>query len=168
ALVIYDHFTTLSREVDLIWGRNWTCTTILFHSNRWTIFIWALLQPIGFLPLATLPQHSILNNIAVFSAVRIYAVSGGSWWLASAVCLLNVVPVGTNSVRSTKLEISLPIILTLSETAASVTTATRACVIAADVLILLVIWLKTYATLISARRHNIRTPIVTVLLRDGW
>lgn len=35
---------------------------------------------------------------AVFSAIRMYAVSRGSWWLSLTVCLLSVVPVATNAV----------------------------------------------------------------------
>lgn len=48
-----------------------------------------------------------------------------------------------------------------------VTIATRLCVIAADVLLLVVTWRKTYATKRDADRYGIETPFATMLLRDG-
>ncbi|OCH87695.1 hypothetical protein OBBRIDRAFT_837171 [Obba rivulosa] len=53
--VLYDHGTTLSREIDLMWGRKWTSVTMLFYLNRFAVFAWAILQELNFLPLATLP-----------------------------------------------------------------------------------------------------------------
>ncbi|OCH90590.1 hypothetical protein OBBRIDRAFT_696765, partial [Obba rivulosa] len=109
ALVLYDHAATFSREIELIWGRKWSSVVLLYYLNRWTTFIWALEQVVfSFMSIDTLPV-SRLDTIetitvllfiiwAVFSGVRMYAVSGGSWWLASVVCLLNVVPIGTNAV----------------------------------------------------------------------
>lgn len=48
-----------------------------------------------------------------------------------------------------------------------VTVAARICAMTADALVLVVTWRKTYAGLRMARQHNIKTPLATVLLRDG-
>ncbi|EMD39649.1 hypothetical protein CERSUDRAFT_92143 [Gelatoporia subvermispora B] len=54
-LVLYDHLTTLSQEVEFIWGRQFSSVTLLYHLNRWTIFVWAVN---GFIPgLATLSGY---------------------------------------------------------------------------------------------------------------
>ncbi|OCH88353.1 hypothetical protein OBBRIDRAFT_92438 [Obba rivulosa] len=58
-LVLYDYSTTFSREVELIWGRKRTSVTVLFHLNRCTVFVWAVLQAASFLSLATLPVSAM-------------------------------------------------------------------------------------------------------------
>ncbi|OCH84201.1 hypothetical protein OBBRIDRAFT_741991, partial [Obba rivulosa] len=106
-LVIYDHLSTLPRSVDLIWGRRSTSATLLFHLNRWTIFVWAIMTGIvgSSLPLDTLQVSGTSINLvlyalwAVFSAIRIYAISGGNWLVTFTVLCLSLVPVGTNAVN---------------------------------------------------------------------
>lgn len=49
----------------------------------------------------------------------------------------------------------------------SVAISTRVCAIAADVLVLVVIWKKTWHTHREAAKHDIKTPLATMLLRDG-
>ncbi|OCH95069.1 hypothetical protein OBBRIDRAFT_641024 [Obba rivulosa] len=55
ALVLYDHLTTISREVQLIWGRKWTSVILLFYLNRWITVVWVLSTLTDFLPIATIP-----------------------------------------------------------------------------------------------------------------
>ncbi|OCH89462.1 hypothetical protein OBBRIDRAFT_888385 [Obba rivulosa] len=121
----------------------------------------------------------LFANWALFSAIRVYAVSGGSWWLASLVFLLNAVPVGTNSYDFFSGIVyqveSIPVIGTVCFIGSNISdteiiqfaVATRSCVMAADILVLLAIWTKTYGTVTAARRSGIKTPLATTLLRDG-
>ncbi|OCH84348.1 hypothetical protein OBBRIDRAFT_695061, partial [Obba rivulosa] len=159
----YDQLSMLVQEVDFIWGRKPSSVTMLYHLNRWMIGIWAILQLI--------PSPTTLTFSAiVFTAIREYAVSGGNRWLAALVCLLSVVPAGTNGVS---LSFHYCFASRRSQTLLhqyvnfGVTIATRLCVIAADVLILLVTWRKTYAIKQEADRYDIKTPLATTLLRDG-
>ncbi|OCH91388.1 hypothetical protein OBBRIDRAFT_834254 [Obba rivulosa] len=115
-LIFYDYALTFTSEVELIWGRRLTSVTLLFHLNRWITFAWTAcglltLDPAGpthaFSFFMRLPACIGLNILAgsvslilksvwaVFSAVRIYAISGGSWRLSYVVYLLGMVPVGT-------------------------------------------------------------------------
>ncbi|OCH93583.1 hypothetical protein OBBRIDRAFT_790107 [Obba rivulosa] len=108
-----------------------------------------------------------------------YAISGGIWWLAVAVCALSMVPVGTNAYglfATTWYEIDVfPVIGTLCEDGRTLSVAantrfaigTRVCVLAADVLILVMTWLKTYAVKRDAHRNKIKAPLATLLLKDG-
>ncbi|EMD35272.1 hypothetical protein CERSUDRAFT_85283 [Gelatoporia subvermispora B] len=108
-IVLFDHLETIPSEVEVIWRRKFSSVTLLFHFNRWTIFTWAALQFVGFVPWTTFPvcfgmetlgriiALILFVNWAVFSAVRAYAVSGGSSSLAFSVLALSMVPVGTNS-----------------------------------------------------------------------
>ncbi|OCH84465.1 hypothetical protein OBBRIDRAFT_741595 [Obba rivulosa] len=174
-LVFYDHITTLPREVNLIWGRKLNSVTLLFYLNRWATFMWAVVQLAEFASLDTLS--------VIFSAIRVYAISGGSWIWPMIVFTLSMVPVGTNLVRS------LPVSLTLRFTHSAsmlcilqdnyfvtawygviqvpVTIGTRVCTIVADLLILIITWSKTYTTKRAADRSNVNTPITTMLLKDG-
>ncbi|OCH89855.1 hypothetical protein OBBRIDRAFT_637099 [Obba rivulosa] len=110
-----------------------------------------------------------------------YAISGRNWWLASAVGLLNMTPVGVNAYinfAAVWYEIGyIPILgescisgYNISNTtniALSVSIGTRGSVITADILILVVTWIKTYLTYRNAARNNIKTPVLALLLKDG-
>ncbi|EMD33135.1 hypothetical protein CERSUDRAFT_68193 [Gelatoporia subvermispora B] len=192
AFVLYDHAITLPSEVSLIWGRKWSSVTLLFYLNRWATFIWAVVQvPLDMLPLSRLPVsciglHHITGSttfllfVAVFSSMRIYALSGGNRWLALIVLLLNLVPVATNISIFANWQyeiVDLPVLRndcyggsTLSQSVQikkAVATGTRGCVIVADVMVLVVTWNRTYSTYRHARIAHARTPLVTVVLRDG-
>ncbi|EMD41379.1 hypothetical protein CERSUDRAFT_101860 [Gelatoporia subvermispora B] len=147
AVVYFDHLSTLSREGQLVWHRRVDIVTLLFYLNRWTIFVWASMNAMFiFLPLQTLPVRPEFCSDNSFSSIRIYAMSQGVWPIAAGVLLLNLVPFGTN---------------------VAMEVGTRVCVIASDVIVLVVIWLKTYSTWRDSKRHGIKTPLATLLLRDG-
>lgn len=61
AFVLYDHMCTLSREIELVWGRRLTSVTLLFHLNRWAILVWGILNTLDFVPLAALPVSKVLS-----------------------------------------------------------------------------------------------------------
>jgi len=129
---------------------------------------------------------------AVFTWLRTYAVCCGSWQLPLVAVLLSLVPVGTNAVGSALLHCALafdfisqyaaesdglldvPYIGTWCSTFTSpdktdtyLTLATRICCMLADLLVLVITWRKTYTTYRTASRNNIKTPLTTLLLRDG-
>ncbi|KAI0769498.1 hypothetical protein BC629DRAFT_1680760 [Irpex lacteus] len=127
----------------------------------------------------------------VFSALRVYALSDGRYLIAGLVFLLNLVPVATNMVNfitSTVFEDSeictvdsqLSDKLIISCTcgclnqrscidfeAVIVSLTTRIAVIVGDVLVLAVTWMKTARVYREARRLNLKSPLVTMILRDG-
>ncbi|OCH84818.1 hypothetical protein OBBRIDRAFT_798748 [Obba rivulosa] len=112
ALVLYDHLCTLTREVELMWGRRFNSVTLLFYLNRWALILWMISGATSqMLPLGTLPVCVGVNYLeyamslvmltiwAAFSAIRAYAVSYGNWATAITVLLLDLVPVGINAVK---------------------------------------------------------------------
>ncbi|OCH84468.1 hypothetical protein OBBRIDRAFT_864607 [Obba rivulosa] len=159
--VFYDHISTVAREAAFIWGRKCSSVTVLFHLNRWTIFIWAALGLFNFISLTTASlTYSHLQIPTAFSAIRTYAVGGSKWGVALLVFLLNMVPVGTNAV--------VPCTILRTLTSGLVAIATRVCTIAADIVILLVTWSKTYAlNRGDATKYGLRSSLGTTLLRDG-
>ncbi|OCH85813.1 hypothetical protein OBBRIDRAFT_739193 [Obba rivulosa] len=188
ALVFYDHACTLSEEIEYIWERKMSSVIILFHLNRWSIFFWAILNFVNFMSLVVWAGmtparqfRAVLTVRSVFSAVRIYAISGRRWQLAAVIFGLSIVPIGTNmvlcglrrnSIRHRDTSGSGYIVhkrcLSLGTRGIRVMAIiTRLCLITADILILLVTWYKTYAMMKVARQNNIRAPLAAMLLEDG-
>ncbi|EMD37038.1 hypothetical protein CERSUDRAFT_124023 [Gelatoporia subvermispora B] len=175
ALVVYDHMITFSRETEFIWGRKISSVTILFYLNRWLNLAWAVAD--------TAENMSGLSVLrAVFSAVRMYAISTGNWLLSVVVLALNLVPIATNIdtwtdglpkygafVTQTFGIQAVPVIGVecSAGTSLSPSVTSEACAIAADVLLLVVTWYKTYALKREASRNNVEVPLASMLLRDG-
>jgi len=190
-LVFYDFVTTLPEEAQLIWGRPSNSVTVLYHLNRWAVLTWAAtVLAVTFIPLTTLSScvavNTFLSSVTLvlfllctaFSTIRTYAISMGSLWLASIVCMLCTVPVGVNiwlyfadewyQVKTS------PYVgsycdngVKSSETAnTSLTIASRLCAIVADLILLSVTCFQTFA--LKRRSHGgVRTPLIDTLLRDG-
>ncbi|EMD35271.1 hypothetical protein CERSUDRAFT_96403 [Gelatoporia subvermispora B] len=109
ALVLYDHIATLPQEIEVVWGRRCNVVILLLYFTRWTIFLWATLQVLLYTPQPTAfgciglevlkRAISILLTAAwaIFSAYRMYSISGGIWALTSVVLMLNLIPIGTDS-----------------------------------------------------------------------
>ncbi|EMD31622.1 hypothetical protein CERSUDRAFT_100291 [Gelatoporia subvermispora B] len=132
---------------------------------------------------------------AAFSGIRVYALSGGSRLLSVAVTLLSMVPVGTNAYGdSYKIGFQLvafpvlgvhclmtqdvsettntrfmyvPVVMRFRADMVAVEISTRVPVIIADIVVLVLTWWKTWATVRMAREHNVKTPLMNLLLRDG-
>ncbi|EMD38765.1 hypothetical protein CERSUDRAFT_112477 [Gelatoporia subvermispora B] len=173
--------------MELIWGRKISGVTLLFHMNRWAIFVWAVTGATSFLNEPTLASCigynvfadavSILLLViwAAFSALRVYAIGGGNRWLTSIVGALSMVAPVTNSYFyfGTSFYVEDPSAgcsngSTLSPaTITKFTIATRACAAAAELIVLVVTWFETHRTRMYASNANISTPISSALIRGG-
>jgi len=98
----------------------------------------------------------------VFSTIRVYAISGGTWWLAALTLALGLVPVGTNIdygfVTSADMIQSAPLLGTFCGTNQIASEAT---------IIGLTTTTRTYAIARTADRSGIRAPLASMLLKDG-
>ncbi|EMD35280.1 hypothetical protein CERSUDRAFT_85296 [Gelatoporia subvermispora B] len=190
ALVFYDHIMTISHEMEFIWNRKLSCVTLLFHLTRWASFVWAILQVASLIATAstfTCVQLEILKRVisvlleinwAVFSAIRIFSITGGSWFLAWNILCLSIVPIGIDSFfwffslkygfsfvpghgqRCTEVNVT-------GATLPRIGVPTRVCVTIADAMIILVTWVKLYTIKKDADESRVDVPVVKVLLRDG-
>ncbi|OCH84820.1 hypothetical protein OBBRIDRAFT_763771 [Obba rivulosa] len=141
-LAFFDHASTVTREIELIWSQKFSAVALLFHLNRWALFLWAINNlSIDFLPLATIPscvgvnaygaivQLVLFTVWAAFSAIRLYAISLGNWPITIAVFLLNLPAVGINAYvwfAATWFEIdALPIFGTVCVTGYKISLATN-------------------------------------------
>ncbi|RPD53389.1 hypothetical protein L226DRAFT_576295 [Lentinus tigrinus ALCF2SS1-7] len=123
-LLIYDYVITFDREVELFWTSNsLTAAPVLFYTTRYVGLLSVILARVKAVPGISL-EHShsyprasrvilciscgILVKVGatvdyfqaipvgVFSGLRVFALSKGSWTLSIIVFMLSVVPFGTN------------------------------------------------------------------------
>ncbi|OCH89118.1 hypothetical protein OBBRIDRAFT_826730 [Obba rivulosa] len=191
AITIQEHITTVADEVEFVWGRRISSSVLLFHLNRWLILLWAFATLLAFPSVSTVPV-CIAQNLspqgisimlylvwAAFSALRVYGVSNGSRFFALVVCTLNVIPAALNiycSMISYSYDIvNLPVIGTTciisgtvpKATMTKYTIASRTCIIASDVIVIVMTWRATRRLVQDATRIGIKMPIPTMLLKDG-
>ncbi|KAI0951519.1 hypothetical protein AcW1_008546 [Taiwanofungus camphoratus] len=106
AFVIYEHVTTFSQEVDLIWSRKRTGATIIFILNRWLTIGMAVAMILLIFDWRT--NTELLFVVwAGFSALRIYAIGGKDWKLALVAFALALAPVCTNLVSDIRMTYSV-------------------------------------------------------------
>ncbi|OSD00116.1 hypothetical protein PYCCODRAFT_1437671 [Trametes coccinea BRFM310] len=190
AFLTYEYLITFDSEVGLFWRSKFTGASALFLTNRY----WPLLVNIlnitssarmsdQVLPTSCDAYVKALQTIellqyfpwAAFSALRTYALSRGNRALSILVFFLSIVPMGVNfSQYHWLVVINDPTIgcsksSTISaDMAKRLTIASRTCLIAADVIVLLVTWTSTFGTIrIADAALKGRPSFVRLLVRDG-
>lgn len=183
-LPIHEFIITLDQEVTVVWMRDnkLSLGSILLVSTRWCVVLTAIMVPF---PTSTMTSCKIqliasrfflcagFAQVAVFSALRVSAIWGRNWLLFLVVSVLGLVPVVPNAyvvatwtysfdtgscIATTRLSLRTIVILGL---------ITRVSVIIADVLVLVLTWVKTYEQVVSARRLGQTMSVSICLLRDG-
>ncbi|KAI0781576.1 hypothetical protein BC629DRAFT_566332 [Irpex lacteus] len=104
-LFLYETIITFSQEIKVIWDRKWTIMTWLYALTRYIVAVGCLLN---LFPAAgplvckvdiymeTAVELIQFLCLALFSALRVYAILDGGYLIAGSVFALNIVPVGTN------------------------------------------------------------------------
>ncbi|EMD37458.1 hypothetical protein CERSUDRAFT_123408 [Gelatoporia subvermispora B] len=142
ALVLYDHVCTIPAEIRFMWRRKLTVPMILFHANRWLVMILTILEVVGgFMPSAgTLVLcHAVLRGEHARDVFN-NLVDSYIWYEAIAYT---------------------------ADHQRRFSIGARACVIAADSIVLYVTWLRTWAAVNVAHAQDMRTPLMTMLFRDA-
>lgn len=189
SLILYDYLLTLSREVELVWHSQRSPAKYTFFYNRYCVLLWAFYVVISLLRssqtscvaefiVSSCFDISFFATWAVFSALRVWAISGRDWRPTSLTLALGLVPVATNMLNyirskaaygvglngsleciySSRLSVSLNNKMVI---------ATRSCAIASDVVVLVAIWAYTRHSRRVAHGLNQRFPLVTMFLRSG-
>ncbi|KZT05492.1 uncharacterized protein LAESUDRAFT_655781, partial [Laetiporus sulphureus 93-53] len=161
ALFFYDIIITFDQEVRVVWTRKITAASVIYILSRYLMFLYLILTLVESavdcevpspLRIAFEDSHSPVLILS-FTALRTYAISLHAWHVAALVFLLGMVPAGVNSVRQ-----ALDSIVVIG---------TRVCVVAADGVLLLVTWYRTYGLLKAANEVQVRASLASMLLRDG-
>ncbi|EKM57575.1 uncharacterized protein PHACADRAFT_192722 [Phanerochaete carnosa HHB-10118-sp] len=190
ALIFYDHLITLDQEVRTVWQQSFSIVSLLIVFTRWTLLMQAVF---AFIPQGLVRYVSPSNWIneapslvafvqtAVFSALRVCAIWNRNYVLFIIVLVLSLPPVVTNTyaIFNGYLEyfpspidacIEFP---NYSDEVDHICTFsllllfTRIPLIVADVLILILTWMKTHRQYREAKLLNIKSPLATCLIRDG-
>ncbi|EKM56356.1 uncharacterized protein PHACADRAFT_91681, partial [Phanerochaete carnosa HHB-10118-sp] len=163
-LVVYEYTITLGQEVAVVWKRRFTATSMLLLGIRWFMLLGSILDATPPTYIWCESKFSPIVCHVVFSALRVYALWQGSpmkYVCLAAPLILGVVPVGTNIPAF--LIFTLLIVISMC----AVLYFTRCSLIAADIIVLVLTWIKSFKQLIEMRRVNLGLSISTVLLRDG-
>lgn len=189
ATIFYDYVLNLRREIDLTWRRGSTTGTILFLANRYLALAYCLFRLTveyirdDFLICRVMEAVGAMFSLlffivwAVFSALRVYAVSSKNWTLTSLALGWGLVPLVTNIVNYIKTSPSMmsiagdEICWTQSELSVSqdlyFVLVTRLCTIASDILVVVAIWYYTRRGQALEQNDEDHTPLLSTLWRNG-
>ncbi|KZT65723.1 hypothetical protein DAEQUDRAFT_800600 [Daedalea quercina L-15889] len=189
-ITFYDHVITVPRETQLMLSKRMAGASVFLLVNRLMLlayglalfvqmFHWDTSRGCAFALLFFYVTNVIsFAVVAVFSALRAYAISRFNVKIASVVLLLGLAPVAINIY--TTIEASYAYVTMLGSVPAccqtphfNVDTAhllhyvAGIAAILADVVVIGTTWYSTYLVRKQARQANISTPLTTLILRDG-
>ncbi|KAI0704970.1 hypothetical protein BC835DRAFT_1410304 [Cytidiella melzeri] len=219
---VYDSILTFRQEMRTVWQRQWTGVTCIYLLNR----LMALLLSCSIIWFVDSDRTDLIHDLltrftqlhecsdaaqqaliwlylvqhlvfTVFSALRLYAISGRRAWCFAAVVVMNFAPfvycawdaapnceylvrVSLTYFNPANLSpvfgaiggryvIAGTIVLVSALIGLSYRTALimRCAMIATDALVLIATWAQTIPVYMQARNLTSRMPVVTILLRDG-
>ncbi|KAI0748768.1 hypothetical protein C8Q80DRAFT_1102579, partial [Daedaleopsis nitida] len=156
-LVLYDTLLTFDREIRLVWRRKITGASLILLFTRYLYIIryclvffyvvgssveWCVSSLMQRWPGYKLTGHTT----SVFTAMRVYALTGCNIWLSAIIFVLSTVPFTTNIVMLI---------------------FTRLSAIVTDFLVLAITWMKTFSSWRVTRRAALRMSLPALMLRDG-
>ncbi|KAI0070361.1 hypothetical protein K474DRAFT_1608851, partial [Panus rudis PR-1116 ss-1] len=87
-LLIYDAILTFPQEIRCIWQRKWSGATLLYVTIRYLTLLDIALEVVVVLVVPSSIQ--LTESLAVFESLRVWAISGKSWILATVVLALAI------------------------------------------------------------------------------
>ncbi|KAI0641385.1 hypothetical protein C8Q79DRAFT_1014332 [Trametes meyenii] len=173
ALLAYDHLITLPGEVQFVWGREFSGATVIFLLNRYVTLFGKILLPISTLwwPHQTDQQSRALYVwlVAVFSALRVYAIWNKDWrpFLLVLVIALSVPVTNMYHYIQSIPEAFIYPLYGCSEATSLDDVQLHSSAVVADLLVVILTWVKTYGIRKLATVLRSETSISALLLRDG-
>ncbi|TBU41593.1 hypothetical protein BD309DRAFT_867975 [Dichomitus squalens] len=157
AWVGYDYLLTVGRESRLFWRRKVNAASILFYTNRYlALFYYVALAYYRIIPFPFPYDVDIGIRYmeylpwAVFSALRVYALSHKNWALSVFTFFCSVIALPLNYYATTPSFLSLIVVI-------------RGGQIIADAIVIGVTWKATY----QARSERSMSYLMTVMFKNG-
>ncbi|KIP10475.1 hypothetical protein PHLGIDRAFT_18295 [Phlebiopsis gigantea 11061_1 CR5-6] len=187
ALILYDHVITFSDEVELFWRHKLTVVDGLFYLNRYTTLLFGVINSAsGHLRQqeSCVEAARVLETIMALlmlvsglcSALRVYALWNRNISLAFVTLSLNIIPIVVTVYQyaaSHPVVTTVPFATCITHIPFSNTkqlqliVINRVCCICTNLLVLAVIWWKTFHAQLYAYKAQLKVPVTTVLIRDG-
>ncbi|TFY61625.1 hypothetical protein EVJ58_g4395 [Rhodofomes roseus] len=188
-MIFHDHMMTIAQEVQYVWGQRLSGATLIFLLNRYmvlTLGVAIILQVVPWdTPLnsqsceATILLYDVVSIalyivIALFSALRAYAIGGRNWLAALTTLSLGLAIAVASMYFTAKSSYADVLVIEhiddnlsrIMSVVLSALIATRLCAVLADALL---IGLTLYKTLKIQRTINPGTwaPLTKSLVKDG-
>ncbi|KAJ3540512.1 hypothetical protein NM688_g6218 [Phlebia brevispora] len=163
----YEFIITLPSEYDFVWRRKWTGATWLFLANRYAL--------LAVIVEATVPfsyQLPVLI-LAVFSALRVFALLGRAYVTATCVLLLGVASVGLVLYQDAHIiyyYVNIPALGAICPYEFLISPSivfNVLCAIAADIIVIVTTWIKTYRHVREASSVGMNVSFSATLLQYG-
>ncbi|KAJ3550510.1 hypothetical protein NM688_g5064 [Phlebia brevispora] len=152
-LVCHEFIITFEYEYEFLWRRKWTAATWLFIVNRYLLLA------------SIIPQATPVSMKVVFSALRVFALLDHGYLTAGCVFVLGVAPMGIQLYSASQLKYS-PFGSFLDPTC-SLNLATSLSSIAADIVAIVITWVKTYRHVRQAGAVGMNAGFGATLLQYG-
>ncbi|KAH8102726.1 hypothetical protein BXZ70DRAFT_1059549 [Cristinia sonorae] len=193
-LLAFDYLITFSREVHTVWGRKFSAVTLIFALERYAMLFLGLLRlwdPPTLCKIYSIITYtvaiSVLFGVALFSTLRVYAISGRITLPVIAVFLCSMFapsaniynysrhqifemdPISGCTPRATPESIRRdPRICSHLSYTSRMPIVTRSIAILTDLLVLAITWRKSmYIFKASLRMKQFKPRISVLLMRDG-
>ncbi|KAI0357260.1 hypothetical protein OH77DRAFT_1435943 [Trametes cingulata] len=183
ALIFYEYFITFASEIRLIWRRKITGASVIFFLNRYIMVFQNGITVASYWPLPNLSCDALAWMDIVLSLLPYFVWNG---WYQSTVFWASVSLSLTLSMRplnegcadwalafaTTPENMPPPYNCNVNNTVSiavdnKLVLVSRLTLIAADSIVLIVTWWKTYRLKKAADAARVKTSIVDLLLRDG-
>lgn len=189
-LVAYEYIVTFDQEVNSVWARPPSATSVLLVTTRWVMVLNQIINWVPFSQSSTGSCRVIdavsfsvffaaMIQMALFSGLRVYALwrdSRLAWVFLAFVFASSSVPIGTNIFQLSRTsavyegspfyDCIFPVDISdrLNRT---LLILTRTSALVADLTVLILTWAKTFQHWRQLRRLKIGTSVSSLLLRDG-
>ncbi|KZT73045.1 hypothetical protein DAEQUDRAFT_504178 [Daedalea quercina L-15889] len=186
-MIFHEHMMTIAQEIRYVWGQRLTGATVIFLLNRYMVLLLGvtiILQTVAWdTPLATIMLYDIVAIIlyiiiAIFSALRVYAIGGRNLTFCLITLGLGLVTAFASVYFAARSSYAYVVVIdnipvceyTNYYSVTSYNTsliATRLCSILSDALVIGVTLCATLKTRRAINPGSAETPLTMLLARDG-
>lgn len=183
-LFLYDYVINFNQEHHVVWSCRVTGGVAVFVALRYATLAYVVTSVVN-AAITSCEGAYIVEIIyistqcatyfaqAAFAAIRVYAIQRGRWPLSVVVMALGLVPVATNIYAVSQVKLVDAFQYCLLDSAISINNqhifliATRVCVLAFNLLVLVATWQATRVIRYATSTLNNHSSLATLLMRDG-
>ncbi|EKM56292.1 uncharacterized protein PHACADRAFT_207573 [Phanerochaete carnosa HHB-10118-sp] len=155
-LVIYEYGVTLDQEISAVWRRKFTVTSVLLLTTRWLMILGPILNATA----SEQAQFPVGTNVFLWARTVLGYVD--TPLIVGCTVVVNILP----KLNTESESVLLRLLFLIAVYMPLVLYFTRCSLIAADVIVLLLTWIKSFRHFKEMRQLKLGLSISAVLLRD--